>query len=279
MVVPPGGAVRCTITNTATSPTLTLVKVVDNGNTGATTPATAWELSAAGPTPISGASGSGAVTAAPVQVGTYTLAESGPLGYEASAWVCTGADGSTATSVTLTEGDHATCTITNTAIAPTLTLVKVVDSGSTGGTALPTDWVLTAAGPVTATGRIGDATITDAVVPVGAYALSESGGPAGYTASAWSCLGGTPGPDSVVLSVGDRATCTIVNTPVATAWELTKLADPPSGTLVDPGATITYTLVAEHESGEAIVGATAEDDLTDVLLMHRSSSRSRPAWP
>ena len=85
VAVPAGGAVRCTITNTATSPTLTLVKVVDNGDTGATTPATAWTLSAAGPTPISGSSGSDAVTVAPVQVGTYTLAESGPLGYEASA--------------------------------------------------------------------------------------------------------------------------------------------------------------------------------------------------
>ena len=94
---PPGGVVRCTITNTAVSPTLTLVKVVDNGTTGATTPATEWTLSAAGPTPISGATGSPAVTAAPVQVGTYNLAESGPTGYTASDWVCTGAATSTTT--------------------------------------------------------------------------------------------------------------------------------------------------------------------------------------
>ena len=104
VVVPPGGAVDCTITNTAVTPTLTLVKVVDNGTTGATTPATAWMLTADGPTPISGSTGSAAVTAAPVRVGTYTLSESGPLGYTASAWVCTGGASSTATSVTLAEG-------------------------------------------------------------------------------------------------------------------------------------------------------------------------------
>ena len=44
-----------------------------------------------------------------------------------------------------------------------------------------------------------------------------------------------------------------------------RVSDPPSGTVVDPGATITYTLIAEHESGGVIAGATAEDDLSDVL--------------
>ena len=196
VVVPPGGAVECTITNTAVTPTLTLVKVVDNGTTGATTPATAWMLTADGPTPISGSTGSAAVTAAPVRVGTYTLTESGPLGYTASAWVCTGAS-STATSVSLTEGQNATCTITNTAIPPQLTLVKIVDNGTTGGTAVATAWTLSAAGPITITGRTGEAAITAAPVPVGSYALAESGGPAGYQASAWSCVGGTPGTGSI----------------------------------------------------------------------------------
>ena len=82
VAVPPRGAVRCTITNTATSPTLTLVKVVDNGIPARRRRPPRGSLSAAGTTPISGASGSEAVTAAPVQVGTYTLAESGPLGYD-----------------------------------------------------------------------------------------------------------------------------------------------------------------------------------------------------
>ena len=54
----------------------------------------------------------------PVEVGTYNLSESGPPGYTASDWVCTGGTSSTITSVTLAEGQNAICTITNTAIAP-----------------------------------------------------------------------------------------------------------------------------------------------------------------
>ena len=182
VVIAPGGVVRCTITNTAVSPTLTLVKVVDSGTTGATTPATAWTLSATGPTPVSGPTGSPAVTAAPVQVGTYDLAESGPAGFTASDWVCTGVAAATTTSVTLAEGENATCTITNTAVAPKLTLVKVVDTTAAGGTATPTDWTLTATGPTNLSGTSGDPSVTDATVQVGDYALAETGGPAGYSA-------------------------------------------------------------------------------------------------
>ena len=149
VVVPPGGTVSCSITNVAVSPTLTLVKVVDNGTTGATTPATAWTLSAGGPTPITGATGSAPVTQAAVQVGTYTLSESGPAGYAASSWTCSGAASSTIGSVTLAEGQNATCTVTNTAIGPQLTLVKVVANGTSGGTAVPGDWTLTGTGPTT----------------------------------------------------------------------------------------------------------------------------------
>jgi hypothetical protein len=46
----------------------------------------------------------------------------------------------------------------------------------------------------------------------GTYNLSESGGPAGYTASAWSCAGGTQNDsDTVTLALGQSATCTITN--------------------------------------------------------------------
>ena len=221
VAVPPGGNVTCTITNTATPPTLTLVKAADNGTTGATTPATAWTLAAAGPSPISGVTGDPAVTAAPVQVGTYTLSESGPAGYTASAWVCVGGSGATADSVVLAEGQNATCTITNTAIQPTLTLVKLVDNGTTGGTAVPTDWVLSATGPVTIAGQTGSAEVTAAEVPVGTYGLGEAG-PTGYTASPWSCVGGTAADGTVTLAVGQAATCTITNTAQQAALSVIK---------------------------------------------------------
>ena len=48
----------------------------------------------------------------------------------------------------------------------------------------------------------------------GTYALSESTGPFGYTASAWSCVkngGAAVICSSITLALGDMATCTITN--------------------------------------------------------------------
>jgi LPXTG-motif cell wall-anchored protein len=70
-------------------------------------------LAAAGPTPISGSTGSGAVTAAAVSAGRYSLTEAdGPAGYTAGAWSCTGAtvDGA---AVIMSLGADVTCTIDN----------------------------------------------------------------------------------------------------------------------------------------------------------------------
>ncbi|WP_105186316.1 VWA domain-containing protein [Micropruina glycogenica] len=224
LVLPNGASATCTITNTAIQPRLTLVKVVDNGTTGATTAATAWTLTAAGPSTITGATGSGTVTNAAVPVGTFNLSEAGPAGYTASNWVCTGAASTTATSVTLALASSATCTITNTAIAPRLTLVKQVVNAN-GGTALPTAWTLTGTGPVTVTGTSGSAAVTNAAVQVGAYALTETDGPPGYTASAWTCTGATLTNSTVTLALGSNATCTITNTDQPARLTLVKVVD------------------------------------------------------
>lgn len=89
-----------------------------------------------------------------------------------------------------------------------LTLVKeVVD-----GTASASDWTLSANGPTPISGAGG----VVAPVDIGAYDLSESPGPAGYTASDWVCVGGTQtGPSSVEIGVGDDVVCTITNTATA----------------------------------------------------------------
>ena len=204
--VPVGGNVTCTITNTAITPKLTLKKVVVN-QYGGTAIATDWTLTATGPSPISGKVGDPSVTAAPVLVGTYTLGESGPAGYTASAWVCTGAASSTGTSVVIAEGNDATCTITNTDQQARLTLVKTVTNNN-GGAAVPTDWNLSAAGPTPVTDV---KTGTTTTVNSGSYALSESGGPAGYLAGAWSCTGATPTGSDVIVPSGGDVTCTINN--------------------------------------------------------------------
>lgn len=228
--------ISCTVVNKQTAGKITLKKVVDNGNTGATTAATAWTLSAAGPTAgVSGAMGDANVTNKTVLTGDYTLSESGPAGYTASAWSCTGgalAGGK----VTVAKDANVVCTITNTAIDPKITLKKTVDNGQTGGTAQPTAWTLAATGPTTGiTGTMGQPAITAKVAKVGQYTLAESGGPSGYTTNGvWSCTNAGTGSfsstsSSATLSPGNDVTCTIVNTAVAPKLTLKKNVDNKGG--------------------------------------------------
>ncbi|HEX7400511.1 MAG TPA: hypothetical protein VF302_12120, partial [Candidatus Limnocylindrales bacterium] len=192
---------------------LTLTKSVDNTGGGAAA-ATAWTLSASGPTTISGHTGDAAITSAAVDAGTYTLAEAGgPTGYTPSAWSCTGGT-LTGSSLVLAAGDTASCSITNTFIPPTpahLTLAKTVDNTG-GGAAAATAWTLSATGPTPISGHSGDPAITNAPVTAGTYTLAESGGPAPYSAGAWSCTGGALTGDSLVLVAGETASCSITNT-------------------------------------------------------------------
>jgi hypothetical protein len=219
VTIPSGGAVVCTITNTAVVPRLTLVKdlVLEHGG-GAS--ATDWTLSADGPTPISGATDSAAVTSAPVRVGSYTLSESGPAGYATDGWQCTG-DSLVGATVTLAEGVDVTCTVTNRDRPATLTLRKQVRNEN-GGTAAPTDWTLSADGPTPISGVHESPVVTAAEVDAGTYTLAESGGPAGYSASAWVCVGGTQQGSSVVLDSSEAAVCTITNTDVPATLSLRK---------------------------------------------------------
>lgn len=89
--------------------TLTLVKeVLSDANNP-----TEWTLEADGPTPLSGVSGSGAVTDVDVDAGSYNLSESGPGGYTASNWSCIGGTQDDADTVSIAEGQQVICTITN----------------------------------------------------------------------------------------------------------------------------------------------------------------------
>lgn len=205
-----GDEATCTITNTAKPSKLTLVKTVTNDN-GGTAALGDWTLVGAGPTPgVSGTTGSTAVSGRTVKVGTYTLSESGgPSGYTPGAWSCDGGalNGS---KVTVGVGEEVTCTINNDDEPALLTLVKTITNDNRG-TAAPTDWTLTAAGPVTVAGPVGDPAVTKAAVAAGEYGLSESEGPGGYTAGDWSCDGGTLTDSTVTLGVGEDVTCTLNN--------------------------------------------------------------------
>ena len=92
--------------------------------------------------------------------------------------------------MTVVAGQQKTCTITNDDDAPKLTLNKVVVNDN-GGTALESAWTLTATGnpvtdPATLSGPVPRATPMSSVALASTparYDLSESGGPASYTAS------------------------------------------------------------------------------------------------
>src|SRR4029077_14525967 len=96
-----------------------------------------------GTTPVS--------SSASFKADTYTLGETGPGGYTRSAWSCTNGVTVTGNQITLANGQSTTCTIHNDDNAPSLTLNKVVVNDN-GGTALNTDWTLSATGPTTISG-------------------------------------------------------------------------------------------------------------------------------
>jgi len=204
-----GESATCTINNDDDVAVLTLLKTVTNDN-GGTAVNTDWTLAAAGPTPISGVDGDMSITAADVDAGVYTLSESGgPDGYTADPWTCVGGSLS-GDQLTLGSGESAVCTVVNDDNEPGLTLHKAVVNDN-GGTAVNTDWTLNARGPTSISGVDGDASITDAAVDAGVYTLFESGGPGGYTASDWSCVGGSLSGDQLTMASGEAAVCTITN--------------------------------------------------------------------
>jgi choice-of-anchor A domain-containing protein len=195
--------------------TLTLGKNVVNTGGGSGVPSD-WTLTADGPQTVTGPGNSPAVTGVSVDPGTYTLSESGGLpNYTAGHWVCAGGVRVGDTVVVL-KNATVVCKVTNTYQPPpppkgTLTLVKhVVNTG--GGTAAPGDWTLTAAGPDTVTGPGNSASVTTVTVDTGDYDLSESGGPADYTAGSWSCTGGTLTGTTVTVATDADVTCEITNT-------------------------------------------------------------------
>ena len=268
-----GDNVVCSYTNVDRPATLTLIKDVEAGESGSAKEPADWTLTAdpdgiEGQDPVSGngtgIAAEGGVEAVTVFAGDYELSEEGPDGFDAGDWICQGGvvdDGR----VTIPSGGTVVCTITNTAVSPELTLVKVVDNGTTGGDSTPADWTLTGDGPTPITGVTGDPSITDADVQVGSYDLSEIGTDVGYTEGEWVCTGGDQEGARITLAEGDDVTCTITNTAVESTWTISKSSTPASGSTVLPGDLIEYTLTATHTGGVDPVDIVITDDLSDVL--------------
>src|SRR5262249_56711511 len=101
---------------------------------------TLFRSNAAGPTPLSGSTP--VVSGASWAAGTDAVSESGPSGYTASAWSCSGGTQNGA-NITVGLGETATCTINNNDNPPALHLRKTVTNDN-GGTAVETAWTLNA---------------------------------------------------------------------------------------------------------------------------------------
>ena len=180
----------------AATATLTLVKHIDGG----ARPVADFPLDAAGPTHIAGVSGTPAVTAQVVGVGTYTLSETTQADYTQGTWSCTGIVVNGGNQITLGAGNTTTCTITNTFIPATLTLTKtVVNIG--GGTKIANDFQA----------KIDGVNVfwnTPVTLLAGVHTASELNLP-NYVASAW---GGGCAVNGTITLVPGVNTCTITNT-------------------------------------------------------------------
>lgn len=244
-----GDGASCAIVNTAAQPTLQLVKAVEGGPA----PATDWVLTATpttvvdpvAPTVTNPDGGDTEPTEVYTNTG-YLLSEAGRddidvSGYEAGDWSCvdsggetvevTPGDPGTATIAPLDVGQQLVCTITNTAIAPTVELHKLIE----GGGSTPSDWVLNGTGAdseINPDGTPGDIAATD--VAVGdELALSE--GPA-------------EGFDDGAFQRGEWV-CTIVSGPTTPALEVTQ-DGPGQATLAGlaPGQNVSCTVTNQREA-------------------------------
>ncbi len=198
-----GQTKTCTITNNDIAPQLTLVKQVQNNN-GGNNAATDWTLTANGPTTISGAGG--ATSSAAFSAGTYVLSESvGPNGYIPGNWNCTGTGSQDGSSITLANGQSATCTIINDDVPAQIILTKVVNNIYGGGAGV-NDFGLTIGATGVTSGQVLSVNSNTS------FALNEAG-LFGYEfvsitgdALCPAILGGT-----VTLNEGGSISCTITN--------------------------------------------------------------------
>ncbi len=238
----------CTVTNDDVTPRLTLVKNVNNGEGTGSATAGEWTLSASGPTPISGASGSGAVTNVAVNAGVYTLSESGgPAGYTQGSYSCTGTGAWEDGMLTLALGQEATCTITNTAQPAHLTIIKQTEDESGDGTfgfsVVGTGETSFSQGLEIST-EGGSGSYPSISLPAGSFTVTETGRPEGWRVSGVSCVSGETGigqdienGKALTLGNGISVTCTFRNTTKAPETPPAPPANPPAanGPIVGAG--------------------------------------------
>src|SRR5262249_59956902 len=111
------------------------------------------------------------------------------------------------------------------------------------------------AGTQQVTGSEAGAEATD---QAGSYALSETGGPSGYDASAWDCVGGgTLTGSQIEIGLGETVTCTITNDDKPASLILAKHVVNDNGGTADASA---WNL---HAGANTVVGSAAGKEATD----------------
>lgn len=251
-----GDRAECTVHFDDLPARLTLQKTVTNSHGQQARPED-FVLQADGPSPLSGTSGSAAVTARDVMAGSYQLGEVNLPNYVAGAWHCTAGtlNGET---LTLANGEQAVCTINNTDQPVSLTLVLDIRNRY-GGTATPSDHEVQADGPDHIRGISGTRPVTVAPVRPGVYELGEPRLP-GYVTGKWVCSDGVLDGHTLTLSNQQNVTCRIELKDVPATLSLGKAVvgevKPVEGT--DSDYEVQYRLVVRHEAGAAGVY-----DLTD----------------
>src|SRR5207249_1910467 len=140
---------------------------------------TDFNLAAVGPTPING---NGSVEG-DVKAGTYTLSETGAVGYSTTGYDC-------GASVTLALGQSKTCTITNDDIPPRLIVIKhVINDNGGAKTASAFAMNVTGSSPSPASFPGAELPGTTVILGAGNYSVGESS-VFGYTqTSAVGCSG------------------------------------------------------------------------------------------
>jgi Prealbumin-like fold domain len=196
----------CTYLDSLKVGTLVVKKHVVNDNGGGAI-AGNWSIhvkSGANEVPNSPQVGSETGTSYTLNAGSYNVSETGgPSGYSFTGFT---GDCDSSGNVTVVAGQEKTCTLTNDDQTAHLKLIKHVTNND-GGTAAATAWTLTADG--TGSNDHSGAGGFDQDVNADTYALSESTGPAGYTAGSFDC--GAGAVTSVTLAVGQSKTCEITN--------------------------------------------------------------------
>jgi len=203
----PGETVTCTFTNTK-EPKLTVTKIVVNDN-GGIKEISSFPLFVDGDSVISGVQNTSTI-------GVHVVSETGDPDYTATI----GGDCDAQGNITLAAGDVKECTVTNNDKVPSLTLNKVVVNDN-GGTKEASDWSLYASAGNVGIGGTGPTVSSDPTFSAGIYTLSEVG-PSGYSPSGWVCEGGSQEGDTITLSLGQSATCTITNDDIAPTLTLIK---------------------------------------------------------